>query len=81
MRRTQCMRILDKLDRKGTVSLPEIMDMRIARYGGRIWELRKQGMDIKTHTERCHEQGGLVIKKTWYMYVPKTENGQYNLNY
>ena len=63
-RDTQCQRILTLLlGRKGyQVTLPEILDLRIANYRARISELRTRGWDI-----RCEEKQEVAgIRHTAY---------------
>ena len=57
-RDTQCQRILTLLlGRKGyQVTLPEILDLRIANYRARISELRDRGWDIQLRREARKSQ-------------------------
>lgn len=50
-KRAQQGRILALLQSKDVVTLPEIMDLRIACHTKRLSELRKMGYDIRCETE------------------------------
>ena len=50
-RKTQQDRILALLQSSEWLSLPEILDLRIAKYTNRISELRQQGHIIECSTE------------------------------
>ena len=50
-RETQCMRLLALLQSKPVVTLPEIMELRLASHSRRISDLRKLGYDIICHDE------------------------------
>ncbi len=46
------------------VPLPNILLLGIAQYGTRIFELRREGMNIKNKTKMIDG-----TKRSWYMYV------------
>jgi len=48
------------------IPLPRILLMGIAQYNARIFDLRKEGMQIENMTKR--ENG---TKHSWYRFVPK----------
>lgn len=51
---------------KEWIGLPEILQMGIAQYNARIFDLRKSGMTILNRTETvCGEV------RSWFMYEPK----------
>jgi hypothetical protein len=64
VRETQCARILDLLkERAGTwVPLPTILDLHIAQYNARIFQLRANGHNIENKIERGDD--GQV--RSWY---------------
>ena len=51
-RNSQATRVLNLLLSKEWVTLPEIMDLRIANYRARISELRRKNYNIVNRTER-----------------------------
>lgn len=50
------------------IPLPEIMKF-AAQYNARLYELRKEGLDIRNQTKVISG-----IKHSWYMFTPKTQN-------
>ena len=50
-RETQCERLLALLQSKPVVTLPEIMELRIASHTRRLSDIRKMGYDIICHDE------------------------------
>lgn len=46
-RNSQCERVLALLKSKEWITLPEILDLRIANYRARVSELRQEGFDIE----------------------------------
>ena len=75
--RTQVKRISDRFTQKGRlrelfrsrplqrVSLPTILSMGIAQYNARLFELRSEGMNIESITERVDG-----VTHSWFMYKP-----------
>jgi len=61
--------------RKGEwVSLNEILDMRIGQYNSRIFDLRRNGMDIQNRTQMVD---GVV--HSWYGYEIKEKQKEFDL--
>lgn len=48
------------------IPLPEILDMKIAQYGARCLELRREGMNIQNRWEMVNGQ-----KHSWFRYLPQ----------
>jgi hypothetical protein len=65
-KQSQANRILNLLKRNSPrwVSLPRILNLRIARYGARIWEMRRSGVRIEAKDEYVNGQ-----RHTAYRYV------------
>lgn len=70
MNETQCKRLLEYLDKHGSITqLEAIEKLGIMRLGARIFDLKRTGYKIKTEMIEVKNRFGELCRCAWYSIV------------